>query len=115
MASWVCNPCFVQQPVCKDPSEPGPIDAVCKAERGCLGVLPSVGGRPQDAAPLHPFIHELSTGPAERAMSATIEVRVSGKGVARGDDVSFDDKTVARCTLCERDSDLVVSLSTDQY
>jgi hypothetical protein len=39
-----------------------------------------------------------------------IEVKVAGRGTMTDDQVTRDPAAVARCTLCERDVDVVVSL-----
>ena len=41
----------------------------------------------------------------------TIEVKVSGRGTVRDGDPSADGATTARCALCERDVDTVVSVT----
>ena len=43
-------------------------------------------------------------------MAAAIEVRVGGRGVATGDDLQFDPAIQAKCDLCERELDAVVSV-----
>ncbi|MEW5852906.1 MAG: hypothetical protein AB2A00_29255 [Myxococcota bacterium] len=44
-----------------------------------------------------------------------IEVRVAGRGVARGDDLTMDPNTVAHCSVCGKDVDLVVSLTENTF
>jgi hypothetical protein len=39
-----------------------------------------------------------------------IEVKVTGRGSARDDQVTVDPSVVAHCDLCDRDVELVVSL-----
>jgi hypothetical protein len=43
-------------------------------------------------------------------MAAAIEVRVGGRGVASAEELRMDPATQAKCDLCEKDLDAVVSV-----
>jgi hypothetical protein len=48
-------------------------------------------------------------------MAAAIEVRVGGRGVASGDELHIDPAMQAKCDLCERESDAVVSVGASSF